>query len=147
MVSRIQPVKRRRALLESNPPRNSRLQTHQDDGSRGGAREGFALGVKRTPHRIDRFAHALENSNVPLATTARGASPRFFLLLFGQWNQAGLASFLEPVTLAADVDRSGMVQQAVEDRGRDDRVTEDRAPFAVALVGSQDDAAPFVARA
>jgi hypothetical protein len=26
-----QPVKRRRAMLESNPPRNSRWQTHQDD--------------------------------------------------------------------------------------------------------------------
>jgi hypothetical protein len=33
-----QPVKRRRAMLESNPPRNSRWQTHQDDeaGGRGG---------------------------------------------------------------------------------------------------------------
>ena len=39
------------------------------------------------------------------------------------------------------------MQQAVEDRGRDDRVAEDRAPFAVALVGRQDDAAPFVTRA
>ena len=38
MVHRNQPVKRRRAMLESNPPRNSRLQTRQDDGSRGEAR-------------------------------------------------------------------------------------------------------------
>jgi hypothetical protein len=31
------------------------------------------------------------------------------------------------------------MQQAIEDRRRDDRVAEDRAPFAVALVGGQDD--------
>ena len=118
-------------MLESNPPRNSRLQTHQDDGARGGARDGLALGVKRTPHRIDGFAHALKNSNRPFAATARGVSPRVVLLLFGQRNQAGFAAFLKPVTLAADVDRSGVVQQAVEDRRRDDRVAEDRSPFAV----------------
>ena len=33
----LQPVKRRRALLASNPLRNSRLETHRDD-------EGAALG-------------------------------------------------------------------------------------------------------
>jgi hypothetical protein len=88
-------------MQECNPPRNSRLQTHQDDGARGEARDGFALGVKRTPHRIDRFAHALKNSNGPLATTARGVSPRLVLLLFRQRNQAGFPAFLEPVTLAA----------------------------------------------
>src|SRR5579872_7508714 len=102
MVNRNQPVKRRRALLESTSPRNSGLQTRQDDGARGGARNGFALGVKRTPHRIDRFAHALKNSNPLLAATARGASPRIVLLGFRQGNQAGFAAFLEPVTLAAD---------------------------------------------
>jgi hypothetical protein len=30
-------VKRRWALVETNPPRNSRLQTHRDDGTRGEA--------------------------------------------------------------------------------------------------------------
>jgi hypothetical protein len=39
VIHRIQPVKRRRALLESNSPRNSRLQTHQDDAFRGEARQ------------------------------------------------------------------------------------------------------------
>jgi hypothetical protein len=97
-------------MQECNPPRNSWLQTHQDDGRRGGARNGFALDVKRTPHRIDRFAHAFKNSNRPLATTARGVSPRIILLRFRQWNQAGFAAFLEPVTLAADVDGRGVVQ-------------------------------------
>lgn len=53
-------------MLESNPPRNSWLQTHQDDGPRGGARDGFVLGEERTPHRIDRFAHALKTQNVRL---------------------------------------------------------------------------------
>ena len=39
-------------MQECNLPRNSRLQTHQDDGPRGGARNGFALDVKRTAHRM-----------------------------------------------------------------------------------------------
>ena len=78
MVHRIQPVKRRRALLESNSPRNSRLQTHQDDETQGEADERFALGVKRIPHRIDRFAHALKTQMLrlprPLGATARESS-------------------------------------------------------------------------
>jgi hypothetical protein len=65
-------------MQECNPPRNSWLQTHQDDGPRGGARDGFALGVKRTPHRIDRFAHALKTQTVrlprPLGAPARVSS-------------------------------------------------------------------------
>ena len=44
MQDSIQPVKRRRAMQECNPPRNSWLQTHQDDGPQGGAGHGFALG-------------------------------------------------------------------------------------------------------
>src|SRR5205823_8042187 len=63
MVNKIQPVKRRRAMQECNPPRNSWLQTHQDDEPRGGARDGLALGSKRTTHRIDRFAHALKTQS------------------------------------------------------------------------------------
>ena len=90
-------------MQECNLPRNSWLQTHQDDGTRGEARRGFALGLKRTPHRIDRFAHALKNSNVPFAATARGASPRVVLRRFRQWNQAGFATFLEAVALPSDV--------------------------------------------
>ena len=49
-------VKRRRALVETNPPRNSRPQTHRDDGLGGAAVNGFASGLK--PDRIDRFADA-----------------------------------------------------------------------------------------
>jgi hypothetical protein len=65
-------------MQECNPPRNSWLQTHQDDGTRGGARNGLALGVKRTGHRIDRFAHALKTQSVrlprPLGALARESS-------------------------------------------------------------------------
>ena len=94
---------------------------------------------------MDRFAHALKNSNRPLAATVRGDSPSFLLRLFRHWNQAGFAALLERVTFAAEVDRSGVVQPAIEDRRCDDRVAEDRAPFALAFVGSQNDAAPLLA--
>jgi hypothetical protein len=33
-------------MQECNPPRNSWLQTHQDDETRGGADNGLALGFK-----------------------------------------------------------------------------------------------------
>ena len=66
MEYKIRPVKRRRAMQECNPPRNSWLQTHQDDEPRGGARDGLALGSKRTTHRIDRFAHALKTQSARL---------------------------------------------------------------------------------
>src|SRR3954447_18863164 len=61
MEHRIQPGKRRQALQECNLPRNSWLQTHQDDETRGGAERGLALGLapnRKAEHRIDRFAHA-----------------------------------------------------------------------------------------
>jgi len=45
---------------ETNPPRNSWPQTHQDDEGRGAAEGGFAS--ERKQHRIDRFAHASKNS-------------------------------------------------------------------------------------
>jgi hypothetical protein len=48
-------------MLESNPPRNSRLQTHRDDG-RGGDAEMLRPRLAASGHRIDRFAHASENS-------------------------------------------------------------------------------------
>jgi hypothetical protein len=65
-------------MQECNPPRNSRLQTHQDDGTRGGARNDLALGVKKKTHRIDRFAHASKTQSVrlarPLGALARESS-------------------------------------------------------------------------
>src|SRR5947208_16960187 len=104
----------------------------------------FTLIFKTPRHQFDRFAHALENSSAPLAATARGGSPGVVRLLFRPRDESGLSPLFEPVAFAADVHRGRMVQQAIEDRGSDDRVAEDRAPFAVALVGSQNDAAPLL---
>jgi hypothetical protein len=47
-------------MQECNPPRNNWPQTHQDDGTGGGAENSFASSLKR--HRIDRFAYASKNS-------------------------------------------------------------------------------------
>ena len=51
-----QLAKRRRALLESNPPRDSQPETHPNDEA--------GEGVQPSPgfHRMDRFPHASENS-------------------------------------------------------------------------------------
>jgi len=106
---------------------------------------GFAL------HRIDRSAHASENSSTFLspALIVRGASQRGGdrLLIFGTSQQTGAPAVLQPVALAADVDRRRVVRQAIQDRRGDDRVAEDRAPLAITLVRGQDDAAPLIARA
>jgi hypothetical protein len=85
----------------------------------------------------------LENSNLLLATTGRGDSPRF-LLLFRHWDQAGFATLLEPVAFAADIHGSRMMQQPIENGRSDDWIAKDRTPFAVAFVRGQDDAASFV---
>ncbi len=69
------------------------------------------------------------------------------LLILRTRQESGSSPVLQPVALSANVDRRRVVQQPVQDRGRDDRIAEDRAPIAVALVRGQDDAAPFVARA
>src|SRR6185312_14386564 len=84
---------------------------------------------------------------VPFAATARGGSGSVGLLLFRQRNQTGFAPFLEPVAFAPNVDCRRMMQQTVKDGRGDDRIAEDRTPFAVALVGSENDAASFVAGA
>lgn len=141
------PVKRRWALQECNPPRNSWLQTHQDDGTRDGAGNG-SVPVIAMEHRIDRFAHASENSDrkVPLATTI-GGGRRFWLRRFRRRQQTGLAPRFQPVTFSADVDRRRMMKQAVENGGSDDRVAEDRSPLAIAFVRSEDDTASFIAGA
>ena len=78
-------------MLESNPPRNSRLQTHREDG-RGGETTRLRLPLAARAHRIDRFAHASENSNdESVATAARRSnwslSPRVLT-----WRDGVLAS-------------------------------------------------------
>src|SRR3954453_6830095 len=67
------------------------------------------------------------------------------MLLVGKRNQTCFAPFLQSVALPADVDGGGVMQQAIEDGCGDDRISEDRAPLAIALVRSQDDRASFVA--
>lgn len=66
-----------------------------------------------------------------------------------RWNrseQSRPLSLLEPVTLSADVNRRGVVQQTVQDGSGDRLVSEHRAPVGVALIGGQDNAASLVAR-
>src|SRR5256885_13603735 len=62
-------VKRRRALLESNPPRNSQPETHRDgetgEGPPGPSSNSFL-------QRLDRFPHASKNSFRSLALFENG---------------------------------------------------------------------------
>ena len=51
----------------------------------------------------------------------------------------------QPVAGALDLDDDGMVEQAVEQRGGDDGIAEDLAPFGEAAVGGEDHRAAFVA--
>ena len=78
------------------------------------------------------------------AAIVRSGSNRFCVLRFRRRKQSGFTSLFEPITFSADVHRRGVMQQAIEDRGRDDRVAEDRTPLAIAFVRSQDDAASFI---
>ena len=62
-------------------------------------------------------------------------------------NQSGFTAFFEPVAIAANIDRRRVMQQPVEDGGCDDRIAEDRTPFAITFVGCENDAAALVASA
>ena len=46
---------------------------------------------------------------------------------------------------AAHIHGRRMMQESVEDRCSDDLVAEDRTPFAIGLVGSENDTASFIA--
>src|SRR6202049_1802659 len=54
-------VKRRRALRERNPPRNSQLETHRTDARWGG--HSLAASAALPLPSGDRFPHASENSS------------------------------------------------------------------------------------
>src|ERR1700712_2217608 len=60
-------VKRSRALVETNPARNSQSETHQDDEPGGRLRAASF----RTLHRIERSPYALENSRLYLRRLPR----------------------------------------------------------------------------
>jgi len=53
--------------------------------------------------------------------------------------------FLEAIGVALDIDRGGMMQDAVQDGRGDDRITEDLIPLTEAAVGGEDQRALFVA--
>ncbi len=59
--------------------------------------------------------------------------------------QAGLALFLQPEALALDVERGGVVQQAIEDGGGHDLIAEHLVPVGKALVGGEYRGGPLVA--
>src|SRR5438445_4898876 len=62
-------------------------------------------------------------------------------------DEAGFELVLQPVGIAADVDRDRMVEDPVEDGRGDDPVAEDVAPAPEALVAGEDHRAPLVAPA
>ena len=53
-------AKRRRALLESNSPRNSQLETHRNDEVAGAVSVRSCSVFELKAHRIDRSPHALK---------------------------------------------------------------------------------------
>ena len=55
--------------------------------------------------------------------------------------QSRLAAVFQPIALPTDVDGRRVMQQPIQNRGRDDWIAEDRSPVPVALVRGQDDAA------
>src|SRR5213594_1282521 len=62
-------------------------------------------------------------------------------------DEAGLQLLFEPIRVAPDVDGNRVMQDPVEDRGRNNPVAEDLTPAAEALVGREDHRAPLVAAA
>ena len=93
------PVTRRRALLASNPLRNSRLETHRDD--EGATPRSHLLPLR---HHHDRFPHASENALAP-----RRIAP-FTHKFCGRPTSPGLAS-TKPSTFLAE---TGIGQQALD---------------------------------
>src|ERR1044071_9962164 len=65
----------------------------------------------------------------------------------GGADEAGFELVLEPVGIAPDVQRDGVVEDPVQDRRGDDPVTENVPPTAEALVAGQDHGATLVAAA
>lgn len=61
--------------------------------------------------------------------------------------EAGLLALFQSVAVAPDIDRGRVMQETIEDGGRDVRIAEDRAPVPIALVAAQDNAAALVAGA
>jgi len=71
-------------MLESNPPRNSRLQTHRDDG-RGGETKGFAPLLQHEhiglidlpmPQKTQMMSRLPRLLAAPIGPSHRGVEPR-----------------------------------------------------------------------
>ena len=62
---------------------------------------------------------------VTFASTVWSGSRWFCVLRFRCRKQTSFTAFLEPITLAPDVHRSRVMQQAIEDRGREQVVAKD----------------------
>ena len=60
-------------------------------------------------------------------------------------DQPGFELLAEPIALSFDVDGARMVEQAIQNGRRDDRIAKDLAPGAQALIARQDDGTPFIA--
>ncbi len=73
-------------------------------------RQLLAPAYRTVRRRLEMLGPRLVTHKREGSKKARGASLRIVLLPFRQGNQASFAAFLEPVTFAADVDRSGVVQ-------------------------------------
>jgi hypothetical protein len=67
------------------------------------------------------------------------------ILDFGLTHETRFDLFLEPLGTALDVDGRGMMQDQVQDGGRDDQIVEDLGPLREAVVGGQDQGAFLVA--
>jgi hypothetical protein len=57
-----------------------------------------------------------------LAAIVREGSSRLSMLWFRRREQSSLTALFESIAFPSDVHRRGVMQQAIEDRGRDDRV-------------------------
>jgi len=68
-------------------------------------------------------------------------------LLCSWRHQPGFTTIFQSIALATDVDGRRVMEQPVQDRRCDNRISKDRTPVSLAFVGSQDDAAAFVSRA
>lgn len=97
----------------------------------------------RTPRRRARLrscACQATSKSDPLATRKLTPLPWSTLCClpapgrhFGFGEKAGAAFLAEPVAVATDREDVAVVEQPIEDRGRDDRIAEDGAPFARAI--------------
>jgi hypothetical protein len=63
----------------------------------------------------------------------RQRCPTVAWLLLSTGDQPSSPPFFEPIAFAADVDGRRVMEQSVQDGRRDNRISEDAAPFAVAL--------------